>query len=169
MKHILYANNDWDAAQDALNAGTLENPYIAAVEWYGGISIDYNTLEQQSCQERGLCGDDPTDCHICTCEEQYSDPADICNYCEGGYWWGDECHDEPEPEEPCAGMEQDIADCNDRGGTWDYGMCMCNEPEPEDPCLRPASPQEECECTGGVWDGENCNYGDDSSGEESSE
>ena len=242
MKHILYANNDFNAVQDALNAGTLEKPYIAAIEFYGGIEIDYNTLEQQSCAQRGLCGGDPTDCHECTCEEQYTDPAAICD-CEGGYYWGDECHDEPEPVDPCEdpnrqeececvqqggswvgsecvmssddpcdgdpectcnqdsgynwwdggtchncydeweelgysspedcacdkrgedsgvcpacpGTEQDEADCNDRGGTWDLGMCMCIEPEPVDPCEGYES-QEECDCVqqGGTWSGSEC-------------
>ena len=92
MKHFgIYANIS--DVQDALNAGTLENPYVATVQG----NLDYNTIEQQTCAERGLCGDDPTDCHECTCEEQYTDPAAICD-CKGGYYWGDECHDEPEPE-----------------------------------------------------------------------
>lgn len=155
MKHILYANNNFDAAQDALNAGTLENPYIAAVTSGSGIFIDYNTREQQSCEERGLCGDDPTNCHECTCEEQFSDPAEICA-CEGGYYWDGGCHDEPEPEEPCAGMEADITDCETRGGTWDYVNCMCNEPEPEDPCAGMEQEYEDCINGGGVWDAGTC-------------
>ena len=109
------------------------------------------------CSERGLCGDDPTDCHECTCEEQFSDPVDVC-ICEGRFFWDGDCHDEPEPE-PCAGMEQDITDCNDRGGVWDYVNCMCNEPEPADPCDEyEEGTQEKCECQGGTWDGENCNF-----------
>ena len=154
MKHILYANNDFNAVQDALNAGTLENPYIAAVTSGSGIFIDYNTLEQQSCAQRGLCGDDPTDCHVCTCEESYpGDPAAICD-CEGGYYWGDECHDEPEPEEPCAGMEEEEAACVAHGGEWDIANCMCIEP---DPC-EGYETQEECDCVqqGGTWEGSEC-------------
>lgn len=186
MKHFgIYANTS--DVQDALNAGTLENPYVATVQG----NLDYNTIEQQTCAERGLCGDDPTDCHECTCEEQYTDPAAICD-CEGGYYWGDECHDEPEPgpcedpnrqeecdcvqqggswegsecvmpsdpEEPCAGMEQDIADCEGRGGTWDWPNCMCNEAP--DPCEGYGSP-EECECAqqGGTWEGSECHMPSD--------
>lgn len=147
MRHFgIYANSG--DVQTALNEETLVNPYVALVSG----ALDYDTLEQQSCEERGLCGDDPTDCHECTCEEQFSDPADIC-ICEGRFFWDGECHDEPEPADPCAGMEEEIADCEGRGGMWDYVNCMCNEPEPEDPC-GDASP-EECECIqqGGTWDG----------------
>lgn len=186
MKHIIYSNQDWDAAQNALNAGTLENPYIAAIRWYGGIDIDYNTKEQQSCQDRDLCGDDPTDCHECTCQEQYSDPAEICE-CEGGYYWGDECHDEPEPEpsDPCEEYEEGTQEkCECEGKYWYNDTCN-DEPESEPSCEDqglcddgeggcvdcppPCEEYEErsvermeCECQilGGTWDAENerCNY-----------
>lgn len=156
MKHILYANNDFDAVQDALNAGTLENPYIAAVTSGSGISIDYNTLEQQSCQERGLCGDDPYNCHECSCEEQFSDPAEICA-CEGGYFWGDECHDEPEPapSDPCEEYEDGTQEkCECEGKYWYNDTCN-DEPEPDpDPCQ--GDPECGCNNQGGFWDGSEC-------------
>lgn len=120
MKHFgIYANIS--DVQDALNAGTLENPYVATVQG----NLDYNTIEQQTCAERGLCGDDPTNCHECTCEEQYTDPAAICD-CEGGYYWGDECHDEPEPEpDPCEDPNrQEECDCVQQGGTWSGSECQ---------------------------------------------
>lgn len=77
---------------------------------------------EQYCSDSGLCGDYPN-CHKCTCEETYDDPADICD-CEGKYWYADECHDEPEPgpEDPC-----------------DY----CVEPDNDQTC---------CECAGGTWE-----------------
>lgn len=143
MKHFgIYANIS--DVQDALNAGTLENPYVATVQG----NLDYNTIEQQTCAERGLCGDDPTNCHECTCEEQYTDPAAICD-CEGGYYWGDECHDEPEPD-PCHDPNrQEECECEQHGGTWiGYGHT--------DPCDCNSDPECECWQQGGSWDGENC-------------
>lgn len=106
---------------------------------------------EQYCSDSGLCGDYPN-CHECTCEETYDDPADICD-CEGKYWYNDTCNDEP--EEPCAGMEQDIADCEARGGEWDYVNCGCNEPE--DPCEGyEEGSQEKCECEGRFWYDDGC-------------
>ena len=131
-----------------------------------------------TCAEQGLCGDDPYNCHECTCEESYpGDPASICD-CEGGYYWGDECHEEPEPEDPCEGYEsQEECECAQQGGTWegsecvmptceDQGLCddgegNCVECESEDPCAEyEEGTQEKCECQGGTWDGENCNLDD---------
>jgi len=74
-------------------------------------------------------------------------------------------------------MEEEIADCESRGGTWDYYNCMCNEPTCEDqglcddgegncmacpgPCdeFEPGSDEQwECECIqqGGSWEGSEC-------------
>lgn len=160
MKHFGIFDTVEDV-QDALNAGTFENPYVATVQG----NLDYNTIEQQTCAERGLCGDDPTDCHECSCEEQYEEGSQEKCECEGRYWYADECHDEPEPgpEDPCAGMEQEYEDCINGGGVWDAGTCTCQPSDPcvEDPCscAAPGS-EEECNCQGGTWDGENCNFDD---------
>ena len=64
--------------------------------------------------------------------------------------------------EPCAGMEQDIADCEGRGGVWDYVNCLCNEPVPEPTCEEACAgdPECECNCQGGVWNGEECEMPD---------
>lgn len=54
--------------------------------------------------------------------------------------------------EPCEGMEVEIADCEMRGGTWDWVNCTCNEPV--DPC-QGLDGQDLCECEGRYWwDGE---------------
>ena len=175
MKHFgIYANIS--DVQDALNAGTLENPYVATVQG----NLDYNTIEQQTCAERGLCGDDPYNCHECSCEEQFpgDDPA-ICE-CEGKYWWDGECHDEPEPEpsdpcDECVSQDDSQECCECVGGTWtevgpdawvcytdceSMGMCGdypgCHECTCDDEYEE--GTQEKCECQGGTWDGENCNF-----------
>ena len=151
MRHFgIYANSG--DVQTALNEETLVNPYVALVSG----ALDYDTLEQQSCEERGLCGDDPTDCHECTCEEQFSDPADIC-VCEGRFFWDGECHDEPEPADPCEEYEEGTQEkCECQGGTWDGENCNFDNP------CGDASP-EECECIqqGGTWDGSTCNMPSD--------
>ena len=80
------------------------------------------------------------DCHSC---DEYGECGDYPN-----------CY-ECEPEEPCAGMEQDIADCEARGGSWDYVNCGCNEPE--DPCEGyEEGSQEKCECEGRYWYADEC-------------
>lgn len=98
-----------------------------------------------TCAEQGLCGDDPYDCHECTCEESFpGDPASICD-CEGGFYWGDECHDEPEPdpEGPCAGDPE--CECNDESGYnwWEDDTCHSCEEEWESLGYSSA---EECAC-----------------------
>ena len=164
MRHFgIYANSG--DVQTALNEETLVNPYVALVSG----ALDYDTLEQQSCEERGFCGDDPTDCHECSCQEQFSDPVDVCT-CEGRYFWDGECHDEPEPADPCGGYEtQEECECVQQGGSWEGSECVmppqtCEEQglcdDGEGNCVAceedcgDASP-EECECIqqGGTWDG----------------
>ena len=93
--------------------------------------------------------------------QYYSTPEEDCG-CAGGTWdpETEECTmPEPGPEEPCAGMEDVITDCEGRGGVWDYVNCLCNEPTPEpDPDACNGDP--ECECAGRgtdwTWDGESC-------------
>ena len=109
---------------------------------------------EQYCSDSGLCGDYPN-CHECTCEEIYDDPADICD-CEGKYWYNDTCNDEAEPSDPCDEcVSQDDSQecCECAGGTWtevgpdewvcisdcqSMGMCGdypdCYECEPEETC-----------------------------------
>lgn len=61
--------------------------------------LGYSSAEECACDKRGI------DSGVCP-EEGGDDPCDgfdegteeRCN-CEGRYWWADECHDEPEPEE----------------------------------------------------------------------
>ena len=119
------------------------------------------------CSERGLCGDDPTDCHECTCEEQYEEGTqELCD-CQGKYWYNDTCNDEPESEptceEECEGDPECECTCQGPDYWWDAETqtCQQNVPDPcvEDPCscAEPGS-QMECECQGGTWDGENCNF-----------
>ena len=106
------------------------------------------------CSDRGLCGDDPYDCHECTCEESYpGDPASICG-CEGGYYWGDECHEEPEPEDPCEGYEsQEECECVQQGGSWEGSECVMPQ-TCED--MYEEGTQELCECQGRFWYDDGC-------------
>jgi len=46
--------------------------------------------------------------------------------CEGKYWWGGECHDEPEPD-PCEGLTGESL-CNCQGRYWWGGECH-DEPD----------------------------------------
>ena len=85
---------------------------------------------EQYCSDSGLCGDYPN-CHECTCEETYDDPADICD-CEGKYWWGDECHDEP--EDPCEEYEEGTQEKCDCEGKYWYNDTCNDEPESEPTC-----------------------------------
>lgn len=141
-------------------------------DWYEEGTEDYCNCvggfwDGEECHPDWNCTDNWEDMGYSSeydcCSSRYGD----CHTCEE---YG-ECGDYPDcygcdPGEPCEGMEQDEADCIDRGGTWDYGTCMCNEPDPciEDPCscdpclcAEPGS-EEECNCQGGTWDGENCNF-----------
>ena len=180
-----YGDTSWQVIYDPVNnlvqvTGSYTLTDEEACDYHGGTWDPVNQeCVMPTCEEQGLCGDDPYDCHECTCEESYTDPASICD-CEGKYWYDDECHDEPDPCEgmsqeececvqqggtwegsectypepdPCEGMEEAISECEQGGGSWDYGTCMCNEPVP-DPCEGYAS-QEECECVqqGGSWEG----------------
>lgn len=133
---------------------------------YQAVTQSSGTPEpEQYCSDSGLCGDYPN-CHECTCEETYEEGTQELCECEGKYWYNDTCNDEP--EDPCEGMEQDIADCEARGGTWDYGYCGCNEPTCEEqglcddmmggcvPCTSGCEEyeegtQEKCECEGLCW------------------
>lgn len=140
---------------------------------------EYESQEECECAQQGgtwegsecvMPSDDPCD----------GDPECECNNTDGYHFWEDNtCHDCveeweelgysspedcacdkrgedsgvcPEPD-PCAGMEQDISDCEGRGGTWDYANCFCIEPE-DQPCG--GDPECECEQQGGTWSGSEC-------------
>lgn len=143
---------------------------------YQAVTQSSGTPEpEQYCSDSGLCGDYPN-CHECTCEETYDDPADICE-CEGGYYWGDECHDEPEPEpdpcDECVSQDDSQECCECVGGTWtevgpdawvcytdceSMGMCGdypdCHECTCDD--WYEEGTQEKCDCEGKYWWGDEC-------------
>lgn len=117
------------------------------------------------CSDRGLCGDDPYDCHECTCEEQYEEGTqELCD-CQGKYWYGDECHNEPEPEPEPTCEEQGLCD-DGAGGCVECEQEGCGELCGDYPDCHECTCEEQfdgddqglCECQGGTWDGENCNF-----------
>lgn len=81
------------------------------------------------CSDRGLCGDDPYDCHECTCEEQYEEGTQELCECQGKYWYNDTCNDEPESEPTCEDQglcddgEGNCVECDECGGDPE---CECN-------------------------------------------
>ena len=83
----------------------------------------------QPCADRGLCGDDPYDCHECTCEEQYEEGTQELCECQGKYWYNDTCNDEPESEPTCEDQglcddgEGNCVECDECGGDPE---CECN-------------------------------------------
>ena len=85
-----------------------------------------------SCEEQGLCGDDPNTCYECTCEDQYEEGTQELCECQGMYWWGDECHDEPESEPTCEEQYEEGTQerCECDGKYW-WGDECHDEEEPE--------------------------------------
>lgn len=182
-----YGDTSWQVIYDSVNnivqvTGSYTLTDEEACTYHGGTWDPVNQeCVMPTCEEQGLCGDDPYDCHECTCQEQFSDPVDVCA-CEGGYFWDGECHEEPEPEDPCAGYEtQEECECVQQGGSWEGSECvmpsepaegtceeqgLCDDGEGgcvpcPDPCDEyEEGTQEKCECQGGTWDGENCNFDD---------
>ena len=62
------------------------------------------------------------------CEEYEEGTQERCE-CEGRYWWGGECHDEP--EDPCDMYDEGTLEkCECQGKYWWGGECH-DEPEPE--------------------------------------
>lgn len=189
-----YGDTSWQVVYDSVNnivqvTGSYTLTDEEACTYHGGTWDPVNQeCVMPTCAEQGLCGDDPYDCHECTCEESFpGDPASICD-CEGGFYWGDECHDEPEPVDPCSGYEQDSDEywecqCIQQGGSWEGSECvMPSEPaegtceeqglcdDGEGNCVDCPSPCDEyaegteerdiCECEqqGGTWSGSGCDF-----------
>jgi hypothetical protein len=71
-------------------------------------------------------------CNPDPCAEAEEGTQEKCE-CEGRYWWGDECHDEPEPEpsesDPCSDYEEGSQEkCECEGRYWWNDECH-DEPE----------------------------------------
>ena len=125
-----YGDTSWQVVYDPVNnlvqvTGSYTLTDEEACTYHGGTWDPVNQeCVMPTCSERGLCGDDPYNCHECTCEEQYEEGSQEKCECEGRYWYGDACHDEPEPgpEDPCdtcVDVDGDQTCCECAGGTWE--------------------------------------------------
>lgn len=182
-----YGDTSWQVVYDPVNnlvqvTGSYRLTDEEACTYHGGTWDPVNQeCVMPTCEEQGLCGDDPYNCHECSCEEQFpGDDQAICE-CEGRYWYDGECHDEPEPDDPCAEYgSQEECDCVQQGGQWvgsdgaeecvmppqtceDQGLCddgegNCVECNPCDEYDEGSPSREECECVqqGGSWEGSEC-------------
>ena len=150
-----YGDTSWQVVYDSVNnlvqvTGSYTLTDEEACTYHGGTWDPVNQeCVMPTCEEQGLCGDDPYNCHECSCQEQFSDPADVCA-CEGGYFWDGECHDEPEPVPEPTCEEQGL--CDDGEGNCVDCPGPCDEYEPG------SDEQLECECIqqGGSWEGSEC-------------
>ena len=73
-------------------------------------------------------------CEPDPCAEYEEGTQEKCE-CEGRYWWGDECHDEPEPEpdpDTCENWEQEGYESWEACRCENYGDNCPEEPSCED-------------------------------------
>ena len=101
-----------------INIGTEDSWSDSVVGFSLGLYL--SNMEVSCSLEGGDC-DDYVDC-------RWAEEGQEKCTCEGRYWWGDDCHDEPEPE-----------------------------PSESDPCSDyEEGSQEKCECEGRYWWGDEC-------------